>query len=117
MRNTFLLILIFLVCLKSYSQTITCKEILFDIRNNGELVNRINCQGSSMLVKVEYYTLKGTGFVVAYFKENNNDYTGQPYVFCGISDILWRRFKSEGSFNSYGKSFNSYIRSFKCNCR
>ena len=118
MRNIVVLVFIlFFGYSKSYSQSISCQELFETVVNNYYDKQSVNCYGSTMLVKVEYYTLRNNGFVVAYIKSNDYDFRGKPYIFCGVSSMTWIYFKSEAMVEgSWGKSFNKYIMDHTCNC-
>jgi hypothetical protein len=118
MRKIFILLFIlFLGYSKTYSQSISCQELFETVLNNYDDIQSVSCYGSKMLAKVDYYTLRNNGFVVAYIKSNDYDFKGRPYIFCGISNVTWIYFKSEAIIEgSWGKSFNKYIMDYKCNC-
>lgn len=123
MKSSFLTITILIVLLtflsinnQSYSQTISCQELFEIVTENYDRIDRVTPLSSTMLAKVNYYTLEGAGFVVAYIKKNDFDFQGSPYIFCGISSQRWAKFKSEGMFGSWGESFHAYIRDYTCNC-
>ena len=69
-----------------------------------------------MLAEVEYYELQNMGFVVAYIKSSDYDFTGKPYIFCGISSYTWSSFKTSGMMGSWGESFHEYIMDHTCDC-
>lgn len=80
--------------------------------------DRVNTMGSSMLVKAEYYQVDyNAGLVIAYIKNNEYDFKGKPYIFCGISSTRWSNFKSKGLYESWGKSFHEYIMDHTCDCK
>lgn len=101
MKSSFLTIKILIVLLTflsfnnhSNSQTLSCQELFEIVTENYDKVDRVTPLSSTMLAKVNYYTLEGTGFVVAYIKKNDFDFQGSPYIFCGISGQRWAKFKS-----------------------
>jgi hypothetical protein len=100
----------------SFSQSITCQELKEVIEEEAKMEKSVTCFGSSALVKAEYYSYDGEGFVIVYLKSNDYHFRGKPYVYCGISSNRWNKFVSEGGFGSLGKSFVAYIKSYKCNC-
>lgn len=97
-------------------QGIECQELSKVVMSNYDYSDNTSCLGSTMLVKAEYYEYNNMGFVVAYIKDNKYDYSGNPYIFCGISSNTWIMFKSGGVTGSWGKSFHKYIMDNKCNC-
>jgi len=97
-------------------QTISCQELFETVTKNNTRTSYVTCIGSTMLVKVDYYTYKGTGYVVAYIKRNQYDFRGTPYIFCGISSHRWSTFRAKGMTDSWGKAFHEYIMDNKCNC-
>jgi hypothetical protein len=99
----------------SYTQTTSCQRLYETVTKNNTPTT-VTCLGSTMLVKVEYYTYQGTGYVVGYIKSNQYDYKGSPYIFCGISSFVWSSFRSKGMTDSWGKAFHEYIMNKKCNC-
>ena len=103
-------------CIKSYSQSISCQKLFSTVVNNYDYNDATSCFGSTMLAKVEYYKLDNTGYVVAYIKDSEYDYSGDPYIFCGISSYTWSSFKTNGMMGSWGESFHEYIMDRKCNC-
>lgn len=112
--------LIFVACLlgllTTKAQDISCQELFEIVTTDYDSKSTTMAYGSSMLAKVEYYKLEGTGFVVAYIKDNSYDYSGTPYIFCGISSQRWNNFTTEGIYSSYGKAFHKYIMDYTCNC-
>ena len=99
-------------------QAQTCSELVQYAKSEDPYPDRVTPYGSSMLAKAEFYEVDGGGLVIAYIKENDYDYSGKPYIFCGISSQRWSKFKSEGIYGgSYGKAFHAYIMDYTCNCR
>lgn len=94
----------------------SCEEVYSTVINNYDYKDAASCYGSSMLAKVEYYRLDNMGFVVGYIKRSDYDFSGQPYIFCGISSYQWSRFKASGMTGSWGESFHEYIMDYTCNC-
>lgn len=111
-----LLCLILLLPVAGYTQSASCSDLVSYAKSEDSYPDRVLPMGSSMLAKVEYYRVNGGGLVIAYIKKNDYDYTGTPYIFCGISSQRWAKFKSEGMFGSWGESFHAYIREYTCNC-
>lgn len=100
----------------AYSAQASCHELVQYAKSEDSYPDRITPINSSMLAKAEYYKVNGGGLVIAYLKSNDYDFTGRPYIFCGISTQRWAKFKSEGMFGSYGKAFHEYIRDYTCDC-
>ena len=98
-------------------QAQTCSELVQYAKSEDSYPDRVMPLSSSMLAKAEYYRVDGAGLVIAYIKENDYDFSGKPYIFCGISPQRWSKFKSEGMYGSYGKAFHAYIMDYTCNCR
>ena len=103
-------------CIDSYSQSMSCQEVFDIVTSKYDRKESTTCFGSTMLVKVDYYTLDNNGFVVAYIKSNDYDFSGKPYIFCGISSMTWINFKVYG-MNGWGEAFHKYIMDYKCNCK
>lgn len=100
----------------SNGQGISCQDLYEIVTEEGYNYGSTSCYGSTAIAKAEYYTLEGTGFVIAYLKSNSYDYSGKPYIFCGVSSQRWSAFKSSGSSGSWGEAYNEYIREMSCNC-
>ena len=111
-------ILFFFLILKTpvNAQSISCQELFEGVTEYYDSRDNVTTIGSSMLAKVTRFTVDGDGFVIAYIKNNDYDFQGKPYIFCGISSQRWSRFKIEGMTGSWGESFNNYIRDYTCNC-
>ena len=99
------------------SQNLSCQDAFEFVTSQYDRKESVTCYNSDMLVRVSYYIVDGNGFVVAYIKQHDYDIYGKPYLFCGISQQNWINFKSDGIYNSWGKSFHKYIIDYKCNCR
>ncbi|OBQ14490.1 MAG: hypothetical protein AN482_01880 [Anabaena sp. LE011-02] len=108
--------ILLLVTANTYSQKLSCQEVFDIVTSRYDLKETTTCYNSTMLVKVVYYTLDGNGYVVAYIKQNDYDFSGTPYIFCGIDNMRWMYFKI-GGIESWGESFHEYIMDYKCNCR
>jgi hypothetical protein len=98
------------------AQTMSCQEAMEVVFENYDYKDNVVPNGSAMLAKATYYTIEGSGYVVAYMKSNKYDLQGRPYIFCGISSQQWAKFKSEGTFRSWGEAFQNYIMNYTCNC-
>ena len=96
--------------------SISCQELFNYVVEQYDRKSYTTCYGSTMLTKVDYYVVDGNGFVVGYIKQNEWDYKGQPYLFCGISNYTWSQFKMNGMTGSWGKAFHDYIMDYTCNC-
>ncbi|MBT0607892.1 hypothetical protein KIV10_06840 [Aequorivita echinoideorum] len=110
-----LLIVLLMGCASGNAQEYSCQEIFEFVTENYDSRDNVSCIGSSMLVKANYYKVDGVGFVVGYFKSNDYDFTGEPYIFCGVSSTAWSNFKIYG-ISSWGKAFHTYIFDWKCDC-
>ena len=99
-----------------FSQTTSCNDLVQYAKSADSYPDRVNPFNSTMIAKAEYYTVDNGGLVIAYLKSNDFDYSGKPYIFCGISAQRWAKFKSEGSYGSWGEAFHQYIMDYKCNC-
>lgn len=103
----------FAVCFQAQ----TCSELVQYAKSEDPYPDRVAPYGSSMLAKAEFYEVDGGGLVIAYIKQNDYDFSGKPYIFCGISSQRWAKFKSEGMYSgSYGKAFHAYIMDYTCDC-
>lgn len=111
-----LLCLVLLLPVAGYTQSASCSDLVSYAKLEDSYPDKVLPMGSSMLAKVEYYRVNGGGLVIAYIKKNDYDYTGTPYIFCGISSQRWAKFKSEGMFGSWGEAFHNYIREYTCDC-
>jgi hypothetical protein len=98
------------------AQTMSCQEAMEIVFENYDYKDNVVPIGSTMLAKATYYTIEGSGYVVAYMKSNQYDLQGRPYIFCGISSQQWAKFKSDGTYGSWGESFQNYIMNYTCNC-
>lgn len=98
------------------AQDSSCNDLVRYAKSEDSYPDTVRPITSSMLAKVEYYEVNGGGLVIAYIKKNDYDFTGSPYIFCGISSQRWAKFKSEGMYGSWGESFHAYIREYTCNC-
>lgn len=111
--------LITIVCLSfsffGFSQTMSCSQLVEFAKSQDKYPNSVTTFGSSMLVKVEYYKVSGGGLVIAYIKKNDFDYSGSPYIFCGISSSRWSQFTAAGPYG-WGEAFHKYIRNYTCDC-
>lgn len=119
MKITRIIILIsafFLISTSSKAQSVSCSELYSYVKKNGGYPSTNICMGSSFLVKVERYVVDGNGVVVAWLKSSEYDFTGTPYIYCGISSYTWSSFTSAGIMGSWGKAFHEYIKGNNCNC-
>lgn len=98
------------------AQNVSCNDLLKYAKSSDSYPDRVSPISSSMIAKAEYYRVDGGGLVIAYIKASDYDFTGKPYIFCGISSQRWSKFKSEGMYGSWGKAFHEYIREYTCNC-
>jgi hypothetical protein len=109
--------IIFIGSSTSKAQTPSCSELISYVTSEGGYPSIVNCVGSSWLLKVERYEIDGNGVAVVWVKRNDYDSIGKPYVYCGITDTIWRDFGLEGVISSsWGKAFHQYIKGNNCNC-
>ncbi|HOD09657.1 MAG TPA: hypothetical protein PKH91_02850 [Flavobacterium sp.] len=120
MKKAFLIVLFFINSNLSYSQTISCNELLSFIKENGYLKSTISSYtlNSSWLYKVTAYEYDYKTYVVAEIKRNEYSYSTDTYIFCGIPNNNWNNFKNSyyNSNDTYGERFHKYIIDYKCNC-
>jgi hypothetical protein len=88
-RNTIKILLTALVVFFVFSNTtkaqdVSCSELVSYVKSKAYPTSQ-SCFGSSFLAKVERYEVDGNGVVVAWIKSNDYDFTGKPYIYCGIS--------------------------------
>ena len=107
--------LLFLGNVHLYSQKISCQELFEIVTTKYDSKESVTCFGSSMLIKVDKYVIDNKNYAVAYIKQNEYDFKGTPYVFCGIPNMNWGYFKYN-SQGSWGESYHEYIRDYTCNC-
>ncbi len=98
------------------AQGTSCSDLVRYAKSSDSYPDRVSPLTSSMLAKAEYYQVDGGGLVIAYLKSSDYDFSGKPYIFCGISSQRWAKFKSEGMYGSYGKAFHDYIMDYTCDC-
>lgn len=77
----------------------------------------IPINSSSLLISADYYSFDQTSAVIAYFRRNEYDSIGIPYIFCQVSQQTWDNFIYNGKLYSWGKSFHFYIMEKKCDCK
>lgn len=115
MKRILLALLLPVSCM-FFAQSVSCNDLVNYAKAKDPYPDVVRTYGSSMLVKAEYYEVEDTGLVIAYIRKNEYDFTGKPYIFCGISSRRWSTFKIEGITGSYGKAFHAYIMDYTCNC-
>ena len=109
-------LLLFVVGITTVSaQNTSCGELAQFVSKNYNRKDEVNPITSTMIKKAIWYEYDNNGFVIAYIKENDYDWNGNPYIFCGVSYDRWWKFKSEGIYDSYGKAFHKYIMNYTCN--
>lgn len=114
-----LLLLIVLPLSDSIAQTMSCRELLGFIKQNGFRkgeVGSYQLMNSSWLKSVTAYTYDNSIFVVAVIKKNEYDLTGKTYIFCGIPSMNWDNFSIYDTNPSYGEKFRKYIMEYQCDC-
>lgn len=99
-----------------HSQNISCQELFEAVTSDYDYKDDASIVMSSMLADATYYEFANIGFVVAYIKKSDYDFSGTPYIFCGITRSRWRSFTNNGMIDSWGKSFHEYIRDYTCDC-
>jgi hypothetical protein len=99
-----------------YEQKPSCNDLVSYAKKNYDSEDSPMIISSTMLAKVERYTIDDSSLVIAYIKKDEYDLYGKPYVFCGISDERWTAFKNSGLYDSWGKSFHKYIIDYTCDC-
>jgi hypothetical protein len=114
------LIIFLLFNMNGFSQGISCDELLNFVKTKGSYVGAVNgiSLDSSWLKDVTAYGYDGDYYVVAKIKKDKYSYSTSTYVFCGIPQTNWFRFRngSYGDSSSYGERFHKYIIDYKCNC-
>lgn len=120
MKNFFLIFLFSLSFFISFSQEISCNDLLDFIVEKGYNKGTISnyTLDSSWLYKVTAYEYDYKIYVVAEIKPNEYSYQTETYIFCGIPIMNWSnfRFGGYGDSKSYGERFHKYIIDYKCNC-
>lgn len=111
-----ILVLLFVFSNTTKAQDVSCSELVTYVKKEGGYPSSQSCFGSSWLVKVDRYEIDGNGVVIAYIKSNEFDFSGKPYIYCGISYSTWSSFTSEGMMGSWGKAFHKYIKGNNCSC-
>ena len=110
------------VNVQNYSSSdVSCSELYEFIEENGYRRGSLTdyTMNSSWLKKVTAYSYDYKIYVVAEIKENQYSYRTETYIFCGIPDSNWSKFRNGGYYesDSYGERFHKYIFDYKCNCR
>ncbi|MEL1247689.1 hypothetical protein [Flavobacterium helocola] len=120
MKKIIIMFMFLLSFLNSYSQEISCNELLNFIVKKGYNKGTISSYtlNSSWLSKVTAYEFDYKTYVVAEIKRNEYSYQTETYIFCGIPNLNWSnfRFGGYGDSESYGERFHKYIIDYKCNC-
>ncbi|MCG2760601.1 MAG: hypothetical protein L6407_05265 [Candidatus Delongbacteria bacterium] len=98
------------------SQSTSCSDLVSYAKSEDPYPDRVSPYGSTMIAKAEFYQVEGGGLVIAYLKSNEYDYSGKPYIFCGISRERWAKFKSVGMYDGWGEAFHQYIMDHTCDC-
>lgn len=115
-----ILMALMLISFNSFSQEVSCKELLDFIKSKGSYVSSVGnyTMDSSWLYEVTAYSYESKYYVVAKIKENEYSYTTKSYIFCGIPYTNWSNFYYGGysESKSYGERFHKYIKDYQCNC-
>ena len=108
-------LLLFLTVSAGWAQQMRCEELVTYARTNATQTSINNCTSSAWLIKVVHYKVNEGGMVIAYIKQNEYDYVGKPYIYCGISYNVWLDFMLD-AIMSCGESFHKHIAPYKCDC-
>ena len=104
----------------SFSQDISCSELLDFVKQNGYSSGSVDSftMQSSWLHRVTQYSYDSMNFVVAEIKENEYSFNTKKYIFCGVPSYNWSQFRfgGYGMSNSYGERFHDLIFPYKCDC-
>jgi hypothetical protein len=115
-----LLLLSLIINLNSYSQEVSCNDLLTFIKSEGFHKASLSSYtlNSSWLQKVTAYSYDYKVYVVAEIKKDQYSYQTNTYIFCGIPSQNWTNFKNGGFYNSstFGERFHKYIIDYQCNC-
>jgi len=85
-----------------YEQKPSCNDLVSYAKKNYDSEDSPMIISSTMLAKVERYTIDDSSLVIAYIKKDEYDLYGKLYIFCGISDERWIAFKNGGLYGSWG---------------
>jgi len=114
------LILLLLFSFNSYSQDVSCDDLLKFVKSEGSYESSIGVHtlNSDWLYEVTAYRYESKYYVIAKIKNNKYSYETKSYVFCGIPYRNWSDFKygSYSDSKSYGERFHKYIIDYQCNC-
>lgn len=116
----YLLIAFLFFGITSYSQSVSCEDLLSFIQDKGTYVSKTSSfiMQSSWLQEVVAYRYESKYYVVAKIKKDEYSYSTNTYIFCGIPYMNWSNFQygGYGDSNSYGERFHKYIMDYQCNC-
>jgi hypothetical protein len=102
-----------LLSTNSYSQDVSCNELLNIIKTEGYYKTSLSSYtlNSSWLSEVTAYTYDSQVYVITKIR-------GNTYIYCGVPNQNWSNFQygSYGDSQSYGKRFHKYIINYKCDC-
>lgn len=114
------LIILLLYSINSFSQKMSCDELLNFVKTEGRYVSSVSSYSmdSSWLKEVTAYSYDGKYYVIAKIKKDEYSYSANTYVFCGIPYSNWSNFQygSYGDSKSYGERFHKYIIDYQCSC-
>jgi len=104
-----------------FTQTVTCSDLIYDVESKLREEKTISSYvlNSTWLSKVTAYEYEGSYIIIASIKQNDWDYSGKKYVFCGVPYRNWSSFSySYLDFNTtYGENFHKYIMDYLCYCK
>ena len=120
MKRTVLMLMFYFLTSNSYSQEVSCNDLLNFIVKEGYSKATISSYvlNSSWLYKVIAYEYEYKTYVIAEIKKSEYSYETSTYIFCGIPNMNWSNFQygAYGDVKSYGERFHKYIIDYKCNC-
>ena len=105
-----------LILIGTLTHAQTCDELVAYAQSEDAYPDTFTAYGSSLVAKAEHYSVGNSRLTIVYLKDNDYDYSGDPYIYCGVSDYAWSQFKYATVDGSYGKSYHAYIRDNTCVC-
>jgi hypothetical protein len=113
--------LLFLFSLQSYSQTVSCNELLEYVLDEGSEIGKINpvqLYKSGWLESVEAYSISNSIAIIAEIKKDDYGFNTKKYIFCNVPQANWDAFYF-GLYDkgkTYGERFHKYIIDYTCDC-